>query len=191
MKWPILAVALLLAAACAHQETKAEQPVAAPAIAAAPAPAPATPAPAAEVSCSSDASCGARQLCIRSRCVDITPDLAECSTVRVHFAFDRADLEQQELPLLQRVSRCLTADQAMHVIVEGNADERGTVEYNLALGDRRANTVEKYLERLGASRAQLKTVSYGKEHPLCTDHDEACWAKNRRAAVKNAQARAN
>jgi peptidoglycan-associated lipoprotein len=190
MKWSVLSVSvpLLFAAACAHQEAKPQSPIAA---AASPVPAPAAPAAPAEATCSEDSACGSSQLCIRSRCVDVTPGLAECATVRVHFGFDRADLEQRELPELQRISRCLTADQGMHVIVEGNADERGTAEYNLALGDRRASAVERYLERLGASRAQLRTVSYGKEHPLCTEHDEACWATNRRAAVKTAQASAN
>ena len=73
----------------------------------------------------------------------------------------------------------------MHVTIEGNADERGTDEYNLALGDQRATSVARYLKALGASPTQLKTVSYGKEKPLCTEHDEECWAKNRRAAVKS------
>jgi peptidoglycan-associated lipoprotein len=73
------------------------------------------------------------------------------------------------------------------VTIQGNADERGTEEYNMALGDRRATTVAHYLESLGASAAQLKTVSYGKENPLCTEHDEECWAKNRRAELKAAE----
>jgi peptidoglycan-associated lipoprotein len=85
---------------------------------------------------------------------------------------------------VERSARCLKADHALHVSIEGNADERGTEEYNMALGDRRATTVKGYLESLGASASQLKTVSYGKENPLCTEHDEECWAKNRRAEMK-------
>jgi peptidoglycan-associated lipoprotein len=69
------------------------------------------------------------------------------------------------------------------VTIEGNTDERGTDEWNLALGDKRASAVETYLEQLGVSAAQLKTVTYGKERPLCSEHNERCWAKNRRAAL--------
>ena len=76
-------------------------------------------------------------------------------------------------------------DQALKVTVEGNADERGTEEYNLALGQRRATVVEQYLEALGVrAEVQLKTISYGYERPVCTAHNEACYAKNRRAAVE-------
>jgi peptidoglycan-associated lipoprotein len=136
--------------------------------------------------CSSDLDCAERQLCIRNRCEDISSGLAECTHVRVHFPFNSADLDPAELTALQRSARCLKADSSLHVSIEGNADERGTEEYNLALGDRRASGVAKYLESLGASEAQLKTVSYGKENPLCTEHDEACWAKNRRAELSAA-----
>ncbi len=135
-------------------------------------------------SCSYDIDCGGQQLCIRNQCVDITPDLAECQASRVHFAYDSSEISTEDKQALDRTARCLKADQVMHVTIEGNADERGTEEYNLALGDRRATAVSKYLEMAGASEKQLKTVSYGKEHPLCVEHDEACWGKNRRAAVK-------
>jgi peptidoglycan-associated lipoprotein len=131
--------------------------------------------------CSRDLDCSAGQLCIRNACVDITPGLAECSGVRVHFAFNAADIEDGDKPGLERAARCMKAEQALHVTIAGNADERGTEEYNLALGDRRAHAVSDYLQALGASQAQLKTLSYGKEQPLCTEHDEACWARNRRA----------
>ncbi len=174
MRW-LAVVPLALALACSHASPSAS-------IAAA-APAPEAAAPAAP-SCGRDADCGASQLCIRSRCVDITPALAECGTVRVHFDFDEAELRPSELPLLERSARCLAADAGLHVLIEGNADERGTEEYNLALGDRRASSVERYLERLGAPAERLRTVSYGKERPLCADHDEACWSQNRRAAVR-------
>jgi peptidoglycan-associated lipoprotein len=147
--------------------------------------APAPQAATQPATCSQDSDCASAQLCLRSRCVDIGKGLPECENVWVHFSFDRADLESQELPLLQRVNRCVTADRSFHVVIEGNADERGTTEYNLALGDRRASTVERYLESLGVSSSHLETVSYGKEKPLCTQHNEDCWSKNRRAMVKN------
>ena len=134
-------------------------------------------------SCSGDLDCGEKQLCIRGRCEDISAGLAECTHVRIHFPFNSSEMDPAETSALQRSARCLKADATLHVTIEGNADERGTEEYNLALGDRRATTVAKYLESLGASEAQLKTVSYGKENPLCSEHDEACWAKNRRAEL--------
>lgn len=174
-----IVVPIAALAACAHSREVAEIPPAAPPAVAA------TPAPQAEQpkSCSADAQCDAKQLCIRSRCVPITAALEECGVTRVHFEFDSSDLRQAELPKLERMARCLEADQRVHALIEGNADERGTVEYNLALGDRRANRVERYLENLGVPGAQLATVTYGKEMPLCTEHDEGCWAENRRAAL--------
>jgi peptidoglycan-associated lipoprotein len=134
--------------------------------------------------CSRDLDCGERQLCIRNQCVDISAGLAECLGVRVHFQFNSAELDSDSRILLERSARCLKADRALHITIEGNADERGTEEYNLALGDRRATVIAKHLEMLGASEGQLKTVSYGKENPLCAEHDEACWAKNRRGELK-------
>ncbi len=176
---PLLAP--LVAAACAHSTP-------APVAEAPPAPPPPVQTAAAEKpgpkACTSDDQCGATQLCERNVCTDITSAMEACQEIRVHFDFDKADLRSSELPMLQRMSRCLGADRGVHVLIEGNADERGTVEYNLALGDRRAATVDKYLEGLGVPTAQLATVSYGKELPLCTGHDEACWAQNRRALIE-------
>jgi peptidoglycan-associated lipoprotein len=133
--------------------------------------------------CTNDDQCGPAQLCQQRVCTDITSAVEACSTIRVHFDFDKSDLHPSDLPILRRMSRCLEADRKVHVLIEGNADERGTVEYNLALGDRRAAAVEKYLGSMGVPSTQLATVSYGKELPLCTRHDEACWARNRRATV--------
>ena len=72
--------------------------------------------------------------------------------------------------------------------VEGFCDERGSDEYNLALGDARARKAEEFLERLGLPASQLRTVSFGKEKPVCTEHDESCWQKNRRAHITQDQA---
>jgi peptidoglycan-associated lipoprotein len=107
-----------------------------------------------------------------------------CGLVRVHFDFNSSQVAESDKPVLEKAALCLKQDHKLHVTVEGNADERGTEEYNLALGDHRARSVAKYLEALGASSAQLKTISYGKEQPECNDHDESCWAQNRRAAVR-------
>jgi peptidoglycan-associated lipoprotein len=69
------------------------------------------------------------------------------------------------------------------LIVEGDTDERGSAEYNLALGDKRAHAAEQFLVSMGIPQNQLTVVSYGKERPVCTDHDESCWQKNRRAHI--------
>jgi peptidoglycan-associated lipoprotein len=183
MRRLLFVVPLALAVGCAHKAETKKDPVASNT------PPPSQPAARAQQKptlpqCNNDLDCGAAQLCIRGACVDITEGLAECSQVRVHFALNSSELDDEGHNALQRSARCLKADHALHVSIEGNADERGTEEYNLALGDRRATTVEHYLEALGASQNQLRTVSYGKENPLCTEHDEACWAQNRRAELK-------
>jgi peptidoglycan-associated lipoprotein len=175
-------ITTLVAVGCAHtprQET-------APQSSAQPPSKPATP-PAdavASAACTRDSDCKDSQLCIRRVCVDITADLAECGAVRIHFPFNSSEMEPPVLAALERSARCLRADRGLHVTIEGNADERGTEEFNLALGDKRAGVVASYLERLGASKAQLQTVSFGEENPLCVEKDEACYAKNRRAAIK-------
>jgi peptidoglycan-associated lipoprotein len=135
-------------------------------------------------SCTTDTDCGEGKLCLNQTCVDINEHLDACGIARVHFALDSSEIAEPDRPLLERAARCLRASRVMHFTIEGNADERGTEEYNVALGDRRAQSVAHYLEKLGATADQLKTVSYGKENPMCQEHDEACWAKNRRAAVK-------
>ena len=176
-----MAVLLLLVACSSNKE--APPPAAAPP----PVAQTQTPQPAvtnAARSCSVDSDCGEKQLCIRSQCVDISAGLAECNSIRVHFDLDGAEVHNEDRPGLDRISRCLRAEQALHVTIEGNADERGTEEYNLSLGQRRALAVDKYLRTTGVSETQLKTISYGKEKPVCRQHDEACWSENRRAAVK-------
>jgi peptidoglycan-associated lipoprotein len=177
----LLAVVALGLAACAHKpETKPETKGTGDTGSAQPA----ATSTSASNSCTRDLDCGPKQLCIRNQCVDISANLAECGSVRVYFPLNSSELPSDAATTLERSARCLKADLALHVTVEGNADERGTEEYNLALGDRRATAVAKYLERLGASQAQLKTVSYGKENPLCVEQDEACWQKNRRAELQ-------
>ncbi|MCA1663975.1 MAG: peptidoglycan-associated lipoprotein Pal [Myxococcales bacterium] len=166
---------------CAHQKPQAKaetatQPAAAPQQAAA------TPVKSAN-SCSRDVDCGNGQLCVDGRCADISSNLALCTSVRVHFDFNASDISAADRDGLERAARCLKADRELHVAIAGNADERGTEEYNMALGDHRARAVADYLRSLGASDQQLQTVSYGKEKPLCSEHDEACWAQNRRAEL--------
>ena len=81
---------------------------------------------------------------------------------------------------LQADAQLLKQYHRLYVNIEGHCDERGSEEYNLALGAKRAETVQKTLEQLGVSKAQLQTVSYGKERPFCDAHNEHCWQQNRR-----------
>lgn len=101
----------------------------------------------------------------------------------VHFDYDRADIREADRSVLAKNAEALKRFDFMKVTVEGHCDERGSVEYNLALGERRAKAAYDYLVQLGVPADRLKTVSYGKEVPLCTDASEACWARNRRAKL--------
>jgi peptidoglycan-associated lipoprotein len=98
----------------------------------------------------------------------------------VHFAYNEYNVEDQDKNTLQKQATWLNKYPAVQITVEGHADERGTREYNLALGARRANAVKEYLVSLGVSTSRLQTVSYGKERPICTESNEDCWAQNRR-----------
>jgi peptidoglycan-associated lipoprotein len=98
----------------------------------------------------------------------------------INFAFDRFDLRPDAREVLATHAKWLTAHPEFSVRIEGNCDERGTVEYNMALGQRRAASAMKYLIDLGVGKNRIKTVSYGKERPLDPGHDEEAWAKNRR-----------
>lgn len=98
----------------------------------------------------------------------------------VHFAYDRSDLSDQAKATLQRQAAWLQKYPSVRVQLQGNCDERGTREYNLALGARRANSAKDYLVSLGISPARVDTISYGKERPICSESTESCWAENRR-----------
>jgi len=99
---------------------------------------------------------------------------------RVFFDFDRYEVRPDGMATLQRQAEFLNGHPELMVRIEGHADERGTREYNLALGDRRANSVRQALVGLGVDRSRLSTISYGKDRPDCADSNESCWARNRR-----------
>lgn len=101
----------------------------------------------------------------------------------VHFDYDKYAVLDADKATLQRQAAWLGKYPNVKVTVEGNADERGTREYNIALGARRANAVKEYLVSLGVSAARVDTVSYGKEKPICTESTESCWAQNRRGVT--------
>lgn len=160
VKFACLSAALLLGA-CTHKQeavTTAPPPVA---VAPPPAPAPVTSS--------------------------IIPGSAEDLRVNVgdtvRFALDEYNVEESDKALLGRQAAWLQRYPAVRVSIEGHADERGTREYNLALGARRANAVKEYLVSQGVSTGRVETVSYGKERPVCTSSDEGCWSQNRRGVT--------
>ena len=102
----------------------------------------------------------------------------------VYFDFDSNLVKAEFKPLVTAHARYLTQNQSAQMRIEGNADERGSREYNLALGQRRADAVKQMMELLGAKASQIESVSFGEEKPKATGHDEAAWAENRRADIK-------
>ena len=161
LKFSALSAALVLGA-CTHKQEAVTTPPPPPPVAA---PAPA-PAPVAS---------------------GILPGSAEDLRVNVgdtvHFALDQYNVEESDKALLGRQAAWLQKYPSVRVTIEGHADERGTREYNLALGARRANAVKEYLVSQGVSAGRVETVSYGKERPICTTSDEGCWSQNRRGVT--------
>ena len=102
---------------------------------------------------------------------------------RVFFSFDRFDVEQDQKKVLDTQAAWLKKYSSVTVTIEGHADERGTREYNLALGERRANAVKEYLIYLGIDAKRIKTVSYGEERPVALGSDETAWSQNRRGVT--------
>lgn len=99
----------------------------------------------------------------------------------IHFDFDKSFIRDDAKPILMKVADHMKSSPSASLLLEGHCDERGTAEYNLALGERRAEAAKKYLVSLGVRDAALSTVSYGEEKPLDPGHNEEAWAKNRRA----------
>lgn len=100
-----------------------------------------------------------------------------------YFGYDQANLSQNDLAILEMHARVLAENPARRILIQGHCDERGTREYNLALGERRSDTVRRFLLSAGATGAQVETVSYGEERPEDPGHNEASWSRNRRAIV--------
>ncbi|HEX9053000.1 MAG TPA: OmpA family protein [Anaeromyxobacter sp.] len=143
--------------------------------------------------CKADADCPQGQRCENDRCVAAREEAApkaeaagavpaECSDASaftIRFGFDQSSLTGDSQGTLQKLADCLKKAPAKTVSISGHCDERGTTQYNIALGARRAEAARKYLSDLGVA-GKLDTVSFGKEKPLCTQSTEDCWAKNRR-----------
>jgi peptidoglycan-associated lipoprotein len=99
----------------------------------------------------------------------------------IYFDYDRYDIREDAKPVLKEIAGLLSRTKDVKLIIEGHCDSRGTNEYNLALGDRRAKSAKDYLVSLGIPSNRIEVVSYGEEKPLCTEENDECWAKNRRA----------
>jgi peptidoglycan-associated lipoprotein len=107
-------------------------------------------------------------------------DRAALAAYTVHFAYDSAVIRDSEQSNLQSVYQALSADPNLKLLVEGNCDERGTEEYNRSLGERRALAAREALAKLGLDPMRVRTISYGKDKPADSGHDESAWSKNRR-----------
>jgi peptidoglycan-associated lipoprotein len=99
----------------------------------------------------------------------------------IHFEFDKYDIRADDTKILDANATWLKTNSNMLVLVEGHCDERGTNEYNLALGERRAKAAMNYLVSQGVQASRITIISYGEERPVCAEKNDACWAKNRRA----------
>jgi peptidoglycan-associated lipoprotein len=98
-----------------------------------------------------------------------------------YFDYNKSDIRADAKESLLKNSEFLNLHRDIHFAIEGHCDERGSEEYNLGLGDRRATAAKEYMVSLGIAEDRIQTTSYGKERPFCTEHDEACWQQNRRA----------
>ena len=162
---PIVVMLVLAGAAgCAHKPAPAPAPPTSSNQT--PVPAPTTPAPAPAPAPTQETRPSALQA------QDLQP---------VFFDFDSATLTDQARAVLDRNAKTLRDHSSSKIVIEGHCDERGTVEYNQALGERRAQAARDYLVAAGIAADKLEIVSYGKERPFDNGHDEAAWAKNRRA----------
>jgi peptidoglycan-associated lipoprotein len=116
--------------------------------------------------------------------VPAKPQPAEFTAVAamrdIHFDFDKSEIRPEAARILDANADWLRSNADHIVLIEGHCDERGTNEYNLALGERRARAAMDYLTSKGIAGSRLQIISYGEERPLCTDHNEGCWARNRR-----------
>lgn len=145
------------------------------------------------VQCTDAKPCGGGLQCDKGRCVapasagTSTPAPAAAltceKTARVQFDFNMHDLRPEAREVLDNFAKCLQQNAEWRLRIEGHADERGTPDYNLQLGDNRASSVRDYLVRLGVAKARVSTISYGEEKPLVAAATEDAWAQNRRAEL--------
>src|SRR5256885_2840385 len=101
----------------------------------------------------------------------------------VYYDYDKAEVTAESRKVIEANAEYLRTHPGVKVVIEGNADERGSAEYNVALGQRRADSVSKIMTLLGVSQERIETVSFGKEKPKVTGHDETAWSENRRSDI--------
>ncbi|MDW8470184.1 MAG: peptidoglycan-associated lipoprotein Pal [Burkholderiales bacterium] len=101
----------------------------------------------------------------------------------IYFDYDRYEVKEEYRPIVEAHAKYLRENPEAKVLIQGNADERGSREYNIGLGQRRSDAVKRMLILLGARESQIEAVSLGEEKPVCTESNEACWAKNRRGDI--------
>ena len=101
----------------------------------------------------------------------------------IYFDFDQSTIRSEFIDVLRAHAAYLNGNPSVGVMIEGHADERGSREYNIGLGERRANTIKRFLEAEGVSTAQINTISYGEERPVALGHDEVAWGENRRGVL--------
>ncbi len=181
-KWAVLvlSVAALVAAGCAKKQTvKSEGAQGAPGAAAARAPGAVGEAPVKEAPPAPMAVTPATPPAAAPGVAVTEEKPSQFDDVR--FDFDKSEVKEDGRKTCQVVADYLKKNPRAKLLIEGHCDERGTAEYNMALGERRATAVMTYLVSLGVPKAALSTVSFGKEKPLDPGHDEGAWAKNRRA----------
>jgi peptidoglycan-associated lipoprotein len=116
--------------------------------------------------------------------VDMAQDVRAFEAEGIYFDYDKSEIKADAKAVLEKKAAWLRANPSYKVKIEGNCDDRGTNDYNLALGDRRAKAAQKYLNALGISMDRMSTISYGEEKPTCTEKNEKCWSKNRRDDFK-------
>ena len=110
--------------------------------------------------------------------------MADSSMFRtIYFDFDQFDIKAEYRPIVEAHAKYLRENPGAKALIQGNADERGSREYNVGLGQRRSDAVKKMMTLLGVRESQIESVSLGEEKPSCAEHTEDCWAKNRRADV--------
>src|SRR6266446_3388700 len=139
-----------------------------------------------EERCSADSDCPKGKACSDGVCrAQGAPGgrTGACDPKPIYFGYDDATLSPEARKALNAAFQCLQRTPFRQLVIAGHTDERGTTEYNLALGERRADAARKYLVQLGADPSKLKTISYGKERPANPGHDEAAYAKNRRVEI--------
>jgi peptidoglycan-associated lipoprotein len=135
-------------------------------------------AAAAEAARKADEERAARERAAKEKAAGLQP---------IYFDFDKSFVRDDAKAVMKANADYLKANPKVKVRIEGNCDERGTIEYNQALGQRRAAAAKKYLSDLGISAKRISLISYGKEKPVCTESTEDCWQKNRRAELAAAQ----